>query len=224
MGGDGLTLVAIEGRQSLREEVAQALRAAIVAGQIRPGTTYSAPTLAARFGVSPTPVREAILDLAKEGLITIVRNKGFRIKSLSDRELDEITEVRGLLEIPVVADQAGRLTAEQLKELGSLADAIVAAAQRGDTVAYIDADTAFHLTLLRWAGNLRLVDIVADLRSRTRLNGLDALVGSGQLVASAEEHLELVALLAAGDREGAAELMRRHLRHVRGIWAARPER
>ena len=142
---------------------------------------------------------------------------------MSDRELDEITEVRGLLETPVVADQAGRLGAGQLTELGCLAEAIVAAARRGDTIAYIDADMAFHLTLLRWAGNMRLVEIVADLRSRTRLNGLDALVAGGGLVDSAQEHVELVALLAAGDRQGAADLMRRHLRHVRGIWAARPE-
>ncbi|MGW4501996.1 GntR family transcriptional regulator [Micromonospora sp. NPDC004336] len=217
-------LAALQNRQSLREEVAQALRAAIVAGQLRPGTTYSAPTLATQFGVSPTPVREAILDLAKEGLVTIVKNKGFRIRSLSERELDEITQIRELLEIPVVAGQVGRLSEAQLRELSALAEAIVAAAGRGDVVAYIEADNEFHLSLLRAGGNLRLVDTVADLRSRTRLYGLDALVESGQLVASANEHVELAKLLAAGDREAVVDLMRRHLRHVRGIWAARPKR
>ncbi|MFJ6197448.1 GntR family transcriptional regulator [Micromonospora sp. NPDC092111] len=222
--GSGPALVALTGRQSLREEVAQALRAAIVAGQIRPGTIYSAPTLATQFGVSPTPVREAILDLAKDGLVTIVKNKGFRIRSLSERELDEITEIRELLEIPVVADRVGRLSTEQLRELRELAEAIVAAAGRGDVVAYIEADSAFHLTLLRTGGNLRLVDIVADLRNRTRLYGLDPLVESGELVGSANEHVRLVELLTAGDREAVVDLMRRHLRHVRGIWAARPER
>ncbi|MFG3700487.1 GntR family transcriptional regulator [Micromonospora sp. NPDC047620] len=222
--GAGLALVALQGRQSLREEVAQALRAAIVAGQIKPDTIYSAPTLATQFGVSPTPVREAILDLAKEGLITIVKNKGFRIRALSDRELDEITEMRELLEIPVVADQVGRLAPEQLAHLRALAEAVVDAASRGDIVGYIEADAEFHLTLLRAGGNLRLVDTVADLRNRTRLYGLDALAGSGGLVGSAEEHVDLVDLLTAEDRQGVVDLMRRHLRHVRGIWAARPER
>ncbi|MER7418311.1 GntR family transcriptional regulator [Micromonospora peucetia] len=222
--GSGLALAAIQGRQSLREEVAHALRAAIVAGQIRPGTIYSAPTLATQFGVSPTPVREAILDLAKEGLITIVKNKGFRIRSLSERELDEITEIRELLEIPVVADQVGRLSAEQLRELRVLAEAIVRAASRGDVVAYIEADSEFHLTLLRAGGNLRLVETVADLRNRTRLYGLDALVRDGRLVDSADEHVQLMDLFAAGDRAAVVELMRSHLRHVRGIWADRPER
>ncbi|GAB3155549.1 GntR family transcriptional regulator [Micromonospora sonneratiae] len=221
--GENLGLATLQGRQSLREEVAQALRAAIVAGQLRPGTIYSAPTLASQFGVSPTPVREAILDLAKEGLVTIAKNKGFRISSLSDRDLDEITEIRELLEIPVVAKQVGKLSAEQLKQLRSLANTIVAAASRGDIVTYIEADTAFHLSLLGSAGNARLVDTVADLRNRTRLYGLDALVKSGQLVASAEEHVQLVELLTAGERRAVTDLMRRHLRHVRGIWADRPE-
>ncbi|GAB2930885.1 GntR family transcriptional regulator [Micromonospora polyrhachis] len=221
--GGNLGLATLGGRQSLREEVAQALRAAIVAGQLRPGTIYSAPTLAGQFGVSPTPVREAILDLAKEGLVTIAKNKGFRISSLSDEELDEITEIRELLEIPVVAKQVGRLSAEQLKRLRALADSVVAAASRGDMVGYIEADTAFHLTLLSSAGNRRLVDMIAHLRNRTRLYGLDALVKSGQLVASADEHVQLVELLETGNREAVTDLMRRHLRHVRGIWANRPE-
>ncbi|MEE3920397.1 GntR family transcriptional regulator [Micromonospora sp. BRA006-A] len=108
--------------------------------------------LAGRFGVSPTPVREAILDLAKEGLVSIVKNKGFRVKALSERDLDEITQIRELLEIPVVADQTGRLSEPQVQELRRLADNIVSAAGRGDLVAYIESDNAFHLTLLRPPG------------------------------------------------------------------------
>ncbi|AXH93445.1 GntR family transcriptional regulator [Micromonospora aurantiaca] len=218
-----LDLKPLQSRQSLREDVAHALRAAIVAGSLRPDSTYSVPMLAGRFGVSPTPVREAILDLAKEGLVSIVKNKGFRVKALSERDLDEITQIRELLEIPVVADQTGRLSEPQVRELRRLADNIVSAAGRGDLVAYIESDNAFHLTLLHAAGNQRLVETVADLRNHTRLYGLDALVESGGLVDSANEHLELIELIAGGDREAVVGLMRHHLRHVRGIWAARRE-
>lgn len=91
-------------------------------------------------------------------------------------------------------------------------------------MAYIEADSEFHLTLLRAGGNLRLVETVADLRNRTRLYGLDALVRDGRLVDSADEHVQLMDLFAAGDRAAVVELMRGHLRHVRGIWADRPER
>ncbi|GGM04603.1 GntR family transcriptional regulator [Dactylosporangium sucinum] len=223
-GGDaGLGLPVMRHRRSLREDVTQALRAAIIAGRLRPDVLYSAPTLAREFGVSPTPVREAILDLAKEDLVTIAKNKGFRVNSISDEELDEITQIRELLEVPTVAGLAGRLTDEQLRRLQSLADAIVGAARMSDVVGYIEADTAFHLTLLTFAGNSRLTALVADLRNRSRLYGLGTLLSEGTLIDSASEHLQLVELLRTKNKRAIVEHTRRHLRHVRGIWADRPE-
>ena len=79
-----IRLPAVAGRQSLREQVGHALRAALVTGQLKPGEVYSAPGLAAQFGVSATPVREAMLDLAKEGLVEVARNKGFRVVAVGD--------------------------------------------------------------------------------------------------------------------------------------------
>src|ERR671911_3059487 len=93
-----MTLPSFARRTSLREQVADALRAAVVSGEMKPGHVYSAPALAAQFGVSATPVREAMLDLAKEGLVEAVRNKGFRVTALSGRDLDELTEIRRLIE------------------------------------------------------------------------------------------------------------------------------
>jgi DNA-binding GntR family transcriptional regulator len=209
---------------SLREEVADAVRAALVAGQMQPGLVYSAPALATRFGVSPTPVREAMLDLAKEGLVQVVPNKGFRVTELSDAELDEITELRRLIEVPTVSRLAGRLAAADLAPLRDLAADIVAAARAGDLIGYVEADRRLHLDLLGLAGNTRIVATVGDLRMRTRLYGLEQLAVRGQLVASAEEHVRLLDLLAGCDAEPVAALMHRHLGHVRGSWAGRPER
>ena len=91
-------LPSLRGRRSLREEITELLRAAVMAGELEPGVTYSAPSLAEQFGVSATPVREAMLDLEKEGLVEIVRNKGFRVTSPSPEELDDVTELRVLVE------------------------------------------------------------------------------------------------------------------------------
>jgi DNA-binding GntR family transcriptional regulator len=206
-------------RVTLREEVGRSIRAGIISGSLRPGTVYSVPTLATSFGVSPTPVREAILDLAKEGLISIVKNKGFRVSALSEQELDQITEIRTLLEVPVVTSLAGKLTAAQLRKLRAHADAIVEGAAKADITLYLEADTAFHRYLMSLAGNPILVDLVSDLRNRTRLFGLDSLVHNGQLAASAQEHVTLVSLLERGDRDAVADLIRKHLGHVRTIWA-----
>lgn len=209
--------------RSLRLQAAHALRAALVAGELRPGVVYSVPFLAAQFAVSATPVREAMLDLAKEGLVEAVRNKGFRVTTLSERDLDEITEIRMLIEVPAVTRIAGSVTAADVERLRPLADAIVTAAAQPDLIAYIEADRAFHLELLRLTGNRHLVEVVGDLRNRSRLYGLDELARTGWLVASAREHAELLDRIGRGDEEGTDALMRRHLAHVRGSWAGRPE-
>ncbi|MFD0889099.1 GntR family transcriptional regulator [Streptosporangium algeriense] len=216
---DRLDLPAVGERQSLREQVAHALRAALITGEMRPGVVYSAPVLAAQFGVSATPVREAMLDLAKEGLVEAVRNKGFRVTELSERDLDEITEIRRLIEVPTIARLADADLAESFEALRPVAQEIVDAAERGDLLAYVDADVRFHVDLLALAGNTHLVDVVRDLRKRARLYGLSALSARGALVGSAREHLQLLDLLAAGDAQGSERLMDEHIRHVRGIWA-----
>jgi DNA-binding GntR family transcriptional regulator len=224
-GHDDLTLAvpSFAERQSLREQIADSLRAALVAGQMRPGVVYSVPMLAERFGVSATPVREAMLDLAKEGLVESVRNKGFRVTDLADKDLDDITELRALIEVPTVAHLAVVADPEQIEALRPLAEAIVEGAAAGDLIRYIEADRLFHLKLLALAGNPRLVEVVRDLRAQTRLYGLDQLVEQGRLAASAAEHLELLDALLARDPALTETVMRRHIGHVRGIWAAHPE-
>jgi DNA-binding GntR family transcriptional regulator len=218
-----LELAPLTDRQSLREQVANVLRAAIVAGQMRPGVLYSVPTLAERFGVSATPVREAMLDLANEGLVDSVRNKGFRVTELSDEDLDDITELRALIEVPTVSHLAATITDADVEALRPLAQAIVDSAADGDVIRYLDADRQFHLELLALAGNPRLVNMVRVLRAQTRLYGLDQLVAQDRLVSSAAEHHELLDALRAHDEAGVEAVMRRHIRHVRGIWAAVPE-
>lgn len=213
-------LPGLAARVSLREQVANALRAAMVSGALEPGVVYSAPTLAARFGVSATPVREAMLDLAKEGLVEPLRNKGFRLTQLSDRDLDELTELRMLIEVPTTTRLAGRLDVAALASLREQAAAIEAGAATGDLIAYVEADREFHLTLLGHAGNRHLVDLVAGLRSRARLYGLTRLADSGQLLASAREHSALVDALERGDGAAAQAVITEHIGHVRGIWAA----
>jgi DNA-binding GntR family transcriptional regulator len=216
---DRLDLPMVGERQSLREQVAHALRAALITGEMRPGVVYSAPVLAAQFGVSATPVREAMLDLAKEGLVEAVRNKGFRVTELSDRDLDELTEIRQLIEVPTVARLADSSRAEEFERLRPIAEEIVAAGERGDLLAYVDADLRFHVELLALSGNAHLVSVVRDLRNRARLYGLSQLSERGTLGDSAREHLALLDALKSGDGAAVAHIMGEHIGHVRGIWA-----
>ena len=216
-------LPSIGERTSLRERVAESLRAALVSGRMAPGTTYSIPALAEQFGVSATPVREAMLDLVNEGIMSAVPNKGFRVVELSDAELDQITELRRLLEVPTVGDLAGAIDRAALRRLRALADAVSDAARRGDVVGYVEADRELHLALLAEAGNPRLVEMVGRLRDQSRLYGLEQLAAEGVLVDSAAEHMRLIDALESGDRRAAERVMAHHLDHVRGIWASRRE-
>ncbi|TDT82132.1 DNA-binding GntR family transcriptional regulator [Arthrobacter sp. AG258] len=214
-----LPIAPLNRQYSLRESVTESLRAAIIAGTLKEGTLYSAPALAAAFGVSATPVREAMMDLTREGLVETLKNKGFRITAMSERELDELTQIRLLLEPPVVGDIAGTVPPSGIMVLRSMADAIVNAAREGDLTAYLAADREFHAELLRYAGNSQLVVLATELRTRTRLYGLKSLSESNLLADSAQEHHELLDLIETGDGTAAASLMRRHIGHARGLWA-----
>jgi DNA-binding GntR family transcriptional regulator len=210
---------------NLRQRIGDVLRASIISGAMQPGVVYSAPALAQQFGVSSTPVREALLDLVAEGLAEAVRNKGFRVTQPSDKQLDDITAVRRMLEVPAIAGLAGQLDEAQRDVVQSLypaAQKLVDLAARREMVDWVQADRRFHLDLLGLAGNAALVDIVANLRARSRLTGLSTL-GIDALVASAEEHVTILDLLLAGDEAGLTELMGKHIDHIRGAWAGRPE-
>jgi DNA-binding GntR family transcriptional regulator len=218
---DRPSLPSLRDRRNLREELVETLRGAVISGELRPGVVYSAPSLADQFGVSATPVREAMLDLVREGLVETLRNKGFRVTELSDKELDDLTALRALIEIPTVASLTRRgVSKADLDRLRPLAAGIEDAARRGDLVAHVTIDMEFHLGLLSLAGNPYLVDTVRSLRSRSRIYGLRSLAERDQLVPSSHEHSELLDLIEAGDVAGAEDLMRRHIGHVRGIWAA----
>lgn len=206
-------------RERLRDQVAHALRAALISGELKPGEVYSAPGLAEDFGISATPVREAMLDLAREGLVEPVRNKGFRVTEVDERDLDQYSEIRMLIEVPMIGRITRSASLEELEALRPVAEQIVAAAREHDLIGYLEADRRFHLSLLALGGNDRLVETVGELRKRSRLYGLTALDESDRLLPSAEEHLELLDLMLAGDAEAAEACMSRHLGHVRSLWA-----
>lgn len=219
---DGLPalLPSLRGRRSLREEITALLRAAVMAGELEPGVVYSAPRLAEQFGVSATPVREAMLDLDKEGLVEIVRNKGFRVTRLSAKELDDITQLRAYLEVPAVRAIADAgIAPADLARLRPMAAEIEAAARRRDFIAHVAVDLEFHLSLLALAGNPRLVELVRSLRMSSRLTGLRSDSDLDAMFASWHEHAELLDRIEARDADGAEAVMRRHIGHVRGIWA-----
>src|SRR5665648_1243687 len=104
----------VEQVASLRGRIAESLSAAIISGELAPGTLVSVPMLANQFAVSATPVREAMLDLEQRGFVASVRNKGFRVTQVSEQDLREIVELRRLIEAPALRALAESFPTESL--------------------------------------------------------------------------------------------------------------
>lgn len=208
---------------SLREQARRAIRSSIVTGELVAGEIYTISHFTKKLGVSATPIREALFDLANAGLLEPLRNRGFRVPHLSEQDLDELMELRILLEVPTVTSLAGRLTEQVIEKCEAFVERIEASAAIGDLVQFLEWDRKFHLTLLAAAGNQRLVALVRGLRDESRLTGLRDLVASSDLMQTAAEHALILQALLAGDREQVEDLMRRHLHHTRGVWAGRME-
>jgi DNA-binding GntR family transcriptional regulator len=222
MENSGFALRSIR-RRNLRQEAVEVLRAAILGGELEPGSIHSAVSLAENLGVSPTPVREAMLELARSGLVEVLPNRGFRVTVIDDQDLDEICELRMMVEAPAMALVSERASDSALSGLEQPLLELEAAADRNDVPAFLVADRAFHLALLELAENGRLVEIIAGLRDQTRIVGLRSLAAAGALQASAAEHRPILDAIRSRDATEAQRRMVIHLEHTRGAWAGRAE-
>lgn len=189
-----------------------------MSGELAPGALVTVPTLAQQFAVSATPVREALLDLKQRGFVSSVRNKGFRVTAVSAEDLREIVELRQLLEAPAMRDLARDFPADTMPRWRKLADEISEHARKAELAEFIESDRDFHLGLLALRGNKRLVGLVGELRSQTRMVNLVQMTRSRELAEVAEEHHRMLELLAEGDGAELETLTRTHLAHVVDWW------
>jgi DNA-binding GntR family transcriptional regulator len=198
--------------QNLRERVVQQVRAEIVSGQSGPGKMYSVPSLAADLGVSTTPVREALLELTRIGLIEPMRNRGFKVVEPSAEELRNLFEMRELLEVRA-AERLAQLPrkARSLAGLTALADAVAAAVEKDEVFGYLEADRRFHHAFIAAAQNPLLTEFAMGLRDKMRLHGISSRAGLERQAASVAEHYRLIELAKAGDVAAIAPLISQHI-------------
>lgn len=210
------TVTAVSGSRapSLRERVAEQLRAALISGDLRPGVTYSVRSLAAEFGVSPTPFREAILDLAGEGLLRIKPNRGFSVVKPDTATVVHIANVRRLLEIPATLEVARIASEEEIAALLESAERTAYFAGRDDLAGYVEADQDFHRQVLTLTGNPVLVDLSEKLRAQARMHAFPGILRAGELERSAQEHVALVASIGQRDVAGVREIVGHHISYA----------
>lgn len=197
----------------LREQVIAMMRAAILDFQLRPGQRLVERELIERFGVSRTTIREALRDLASEGLVTVVPQKGAIVSAPSPEEAADLYDVRAHLESLAVERFVGRATAEQLAALRTSVDRLSAVTREDatDTKAILRAKDDFYEALIAGAGSAVLSQVLGSLQARVRLLRATSLSTEGRAEAAAREIREV---MAAIERRDAAEASRLCIRHV----------
>lgn len=201
-------------RASIRDQVVTSLRSAILSGELSAGVTYSAPVLAARFGVSATPVREAMLDLISEGLVFVVPNKGYRITETSPQEFKELLAIREMLELPTIASIAETISAPQVLELRRSATLLDEAIGSGDLSVIMERDRQFHRTVVGLSGNARLVEMLDRLWLQMHTGGRTSTRAVVDWERSSRDHAELLSAFERHDAQGAREVVSRHIRNA----------
>ncbi|MEI7464245.1 MAG: GntR family transcriptional regulator [Burkholderiales bacterium] len=194
---------------ALYQQVAERLRSKIMSHMLAPGSWIDEQALAAEYGTSRTPLREALKVLAAEGLVTMKLRRGAYVTEVSQRDLSEVFHLLSLLECDAVRVVAEQATDAQLAELSTLHAVLEDSVTHAD--AFFAANERFHMQLLEIADNRWRNQIVADMRQVMKLNRHHSLLKEGRLAASLQEHRDIMAALKARDAEGAERLMQLHM-------------
>jgi DNA-binding GntR family transcriptional regulator len=195
-------------RRALYQDVAERLRQQIFSRQLEPGSWIDEMKLSLEYGISRTPLREALKVLAAEGLVTMKLRRGAYVTEMSRDDVAQVYHLLALMESDAAGLVAERATEAQRTELGRLHDRLEKQVRQRDT--FFAANEQFHMALLAMAGNRWASQIVTDLRKVMKLNRHHSLFKQGRLSDSMEEHRALMQAIERRDAEAARRLMRAH--------------
>jgi len=202
--------------RALYQQVAEKLREQIFNRALEPGSWIDEQKLCVDYGISRTPLREALKVLAVEGLVTMKVRRGAYVTEMSTDDVHQVYRLLGLLESDAAAEVAEKASNAEIAELRGLHDKLEKQMKQRD--AFFDANEQFHLRLLAISGNRWRQQIVGDLRKVMKLNRHHSLFKQGRLLESLNEHRALMLALEARDAQRAAALMRQHFNN--GLVAA----
>lgn len=196
---------------ALYERVAEQLRARIFSHELEPGSWIDETVLAKEFGISRTPLREALKVLAAEGVVQLKPRRGAYVAAVSEQDLDQIFPVIALLESRCAREATLRAGAADRQRLRDLHAELEVCASRNDADRFFEVNQTFHVALQDLAGNRWLKQLIEETRQFVKLTRRDSLNRAGRLSQSLAEHRALLDAILAGDAERAERLMHDHL-------------
>jgi DNA-binding GntR family transcriptional regulator len=196
---------------ALYQEVAERLRQRIFAHQLAPGARIDEQALAIDYGISRTPLREALKVLAAEGLVTLRPRRGCFVTEISEQDLDDIFPLMAMLEGRCALEATTRAQPEDLARLDALHAELQRFAEGKEIEHFFEVNQAFHYQIQEMSGNRRLRQVIQDLRKVLKLTRLFSLSIDGRVQQSLAEHAIILAAIKAGDAAGAQVAMHDHI-------------
>ncbi len=198
-------------RRSLHDELVERLQTIIVEGDLAPGSKIPEKELCAKFGVSRTPMREALKVLASEGLITLTPNRGAWVSPITLADLEEVFPVMGALEALSGEMACEKMAESEIARVRKLHDKMVAHYRAGELPAYFRLNQEIHEAILNAAANPTLSAQYRMLASRVRRARYMANMSKERWAKAVAEHEEIITALEARDGSKLAEILKRHL-------------
>lgn len=200
-------------RQSLHEELVGLVRELIVDGDLPPGIKIPEKELCERFGVSRTPLREALKVLASEGLVTLTPNRGAAASLITIEDLEEVFPVMGALEALAGELACQQMTAREVASVRSLHDRMMEHYRQEQLKPYFQLNQSIHEAILAGSRNNSLITMYRSLAGRVRRARYFANMSRKRWAQAAEEHEEIIAALEARDGSLLADILKRHLQN-----------
>ena len=174
----------VEKHLTLRERILETIRDAIMSGALKPGEKVAEPELAARFGISRTPIREAFRQLESEGYLTVIPRKGALVASFSAKDVEEFYAIKSILEGYAARKACSRLSTREISKLEAINEKLREIAAEEDVRHFFKVHNSFHDMFIRAAGNEKLHEMIAAL--------LASLSKPGRMLISVEEHEKII--------------------------------
>lgn len=190
------------------------LRQAIVGGELHPNERLTESALATRLRAGRTAVRAALVRLDQEGLVVLEKNRGARVRHITDREALETEEVRSALESMLCRRAASRITPAQLRELHEVLKKMRERVAAGDSLGFSELNATFHQAIWAAADHPTASRIVGGLKSQGIRFQFQTALRPGRAERSLREHEAIFAALKAHDGDGAEDAMKKHLAEV----------
>lgn len=182
----------LEKHLTLREKILEHIRDAIVSGSLKAGSHVSEPELAARYGISRTPIREAFRQLETEGYLTVIPRRGAVVSEFSPKDVEEFYAIKSVMEGYAARRACENLTEKELDRLQSINDKLAELARSGDIKHFFKIHSDFHDLFIKAANNEKLRELIAGLVTKFQRLRFTSLSLPGRMAISVQEHEKII--------------------------------